>query len=848
MKNMKGGAIVLPDKFNIHDLIQKYKDTIKIESFGGSSIGGYLYKLIFQDIPHKEEIMSINPGEKHDYKIISNVSEIILKIVQIRSHFSSVSMYNKKEVVTRGDFVEEVQIQNDIYNKSMDTFCEPICPNIIADEIIYISGLTDPNNLLNILNEIYINQNSTGFTSESLTPFLDDSTQRDIGGVGLIFMESKTDCKPIASLWSTDQSDFTPNDVHIITTQEQRIVLDNFIFQLIRLANLGYSHRDPHLNNALFIKNYNYIDDYRVYLIDFGRTQLKDPIDLTRLDLTRRTSDNVFYMFHVAPRARDFWSYQTTKYLFKYISVHGENEDMVFRNKPLDIKDYDPGNIQKWYQNKLKKNDISKKIFLEKLYKINFLDFFKKLKSTHSKVISDTRLDDSHLIFSKYGMYPVLLGIPEDIVLKVNTDIDGLIIDDQGIGLYINPTIKNYKMDLVKVISEYEDIYSITSFCKNEEINDNVHAIDQDETAFIWIIGMADDNILNIYFMEIKSGWRLANNHIVLSSKFKIKSYYAAGEMKANKKENTLTFNLFSDSGFMKNPHIIREIDKLRENILIPVIKNKTKHSNILLDEQITDLDISLFDKNFWLKDNNIKLKQNQYLFLGLTSYIRDNYGGFVLFAGYKKEVYDKEFDTSPDLGGNGKNNKNDNNSKSKLIITKDKISTNIVKELQNGLKNEKVKQNILFLEGLIKGLGSNSETNNNNNSVNKEKDEEKVNLNEYKKNNFGKNSSLKFGNIQENPQDKSNKYGGKKRTKKIKRKLKNKSKKSLIGKQDFGSWKNGSSVFKDKKGFYVVQWNPKKNEEYKKYLTKWKPKMLQKQLTLKNKKWTITKSKKINK
>lgn len=838
MKNMKGGAIVLPDKFNIYDLIQKYKDTIKIESFGGNSIGGYLYKLIFEVIPDKEEIMSINPGEKNENNIISNVSEIILKIVQIRSDFSSVSMYNKKEVVTIGDFVEEVQIQNDIYNKSMNTFCEPICPNIIADEIIYISDIGQQNSL-NILNEIYINQNPTGFTSESLTSFLDDNTQRDIGGVGLIFMESKTDCKPIASLWSTDKSDFTPNDVNIITTQEQRIVLDNFIFQLIRLAKLGYSHRDPHLNNALFIKNYNYIDDYRVYLIDFGRTQPKDPMDLTKY-----TINNVFYMFHVTPRGKDFWSYQTTKYLFKYISVHGGNEDMVFRNKPLDIKDYYPNNIEKWYQYKLKKNDISKKTFLENLYKINFLDFFEKLKSTHSKLISDTRLDDSHLIFSKYGMTPLIVGVfPEDTVLKVNTDIDGLIIDDQGLGLYINPVIKNYKMDLVKIISEYEDIYSITSFCKNEEINDNVHAIDQDETAFIWIIGMGDDNILNIYFMEIKSGWRLANNHVVLCSKFKIKNYYAGGEMKANKKANTLTFNLFSsDDGFMKNIYITPDkIDKLRENILIPFIKNKTKHSNILLDEQITDLDISLFDKNYWLKDINIKIKQNQYLFHGLTGYIKDNYG-FTLFAGYKKEDYDKDFVPSPGLGGNGKNNKNDNNSK--LIITKEKISANIVKELQKGLKNEKVKQNILFLEGIIKGSGSNSETNNN--SVNKEKDEDKVNLNNnYKKNNFGQNSSLKFGNIQEKPQEKSNKYGGKKRTKKIKRKLKNKSKKKLIGNQDFGTWKNGSSVFKDKKGFYVVQWNPKKNEEYKKYLTKWKPKILQKKLTLKNNKWTITKSKK---
>lgn len=84
--------------------------------------------------------------------------------------------------------------------------------------------------------------------------------------------------------------------------------------------------------------------------------------------------------------------------------------------------------------------------------------------------------------------------------------------------------------------------------------------------------------------------------------------------------------------------------------------------------------------------------------------------------------------------------------------------------------------------------------------------------------------------------------HGGK-QTRKAK-----KSKKSLIGKQDFGTWKNGSSVFKDKKGFYVVQWNPKKNEEYKKYLKNWKPKMTKNKLTLKNNKWTITKSKKKSK
>ena len=65
------------------------------------------------------------------------------------------------------------------------------------------------------------------------------------------------------------------------------------------------------------------------------------------------------------------------------------------------------------------------------------------------------------------------------------------------------------------------------------------------------------------------------------------------------------------------------------------------------------------------------------------------------------------------------------------------------------------------------------------------------------------------------------------------------------IGKEDFGTWKDGSSVFKDKKGFFVIQWNPKKNMEYKKYLNNWKPKPQKNRLVLVKNKWYIKKSNK---
>ena len=48
-----------------------------------------------------------------------------------------------------------------------------------------------------------------------------------------------------------------------------------------------------------------------------------------------------------------------------------------------------------------------------------------------------------------------------------------------------------------------------------------------------------------------------------------------------------------------------------------------------------------------------------------------------------------------------------------------------------------------------------------------------------------------------------------------------------------YGSWKDGSDIYKDKEGYYVYQWSAKK-DIYKKYLSKsWEPK----QTEVKNKK-----------
>jgi len=44
-----------------------------------------------------------------------------------------------------------------------------------------------------------------------------------------------------------------------------------------------------------------------------------------------------------------------------------------------------------------------------------------------------------------------------------------------------------------------------------------------------------------------------------------------------------------------------------------------------------------------------------------------------------------------------------------------------------------------------------------------------------------------------------------------------------IVGTKEYGTYKDGSSVYKDSRGFYIVQYNPKTSQDYKKYLKGWK-------------------------
>ena len=69
----------------------------------------------------------------------------------------------------------------------------------------------------------------------------------------------------------------------------------------------------------------------------------------------------------------------------------------------------------------------------------------------------------------------------------------------------------------------------------------------------------------------------------------------------------------------------------------------------------------------------------------------------------------------------------------------------------------------------------------------------------------------------------------------------------TLVGDREYGTWKTGASIYKDSKGYYIVEWSPKEEKEYKKYLKGWKPDTDDETSNLcrVKKRWTLCKKKK---
>ena len=195
---------------------------------------------------------------------------------------------------TANEFISEIKIQLDVFNKSIDKFLEPICPGIVHAWIYrseidkrsflnhfltpaYISGAT-PRQNRDVKKEIMapglsvIEQNKLRFI---LKKVLDDDLFRSqymarLAGQagtppwfqwGLFAMESLENFVTYRQA-AYNNAGFT----------QLKLYAELAMYELSRLYQIGYLHGDPNASNAMVNPDYKYIEGAtgRVILIDFG--------------------------------------------------------------------------------------------------------------------------------------------------------------------------------------------------------------------------------------------------------------------------------------------------------------------------------------------------------------------------------------------------------------------------------------------------------------------------------------------------------------------------------------------------------------------------------------------------
>ena len=478
---MKGGINSFGDTDTIGMFLNNglRNQSIQIENFGQIANSSFILKLSWSILDNN--FLNIYPGT--DF-IVSNTTQLLVKLVQINDNDQSIK--NGKEVVTSEIFYKEVEMQTNIYNSSLDCWFEPICPSIIKSGIVSYNSRqpTDLDEYNDVIEQLL---RFMGFSSSDYK-------------VGYIFMELIESAKMVSTLFPdySEQNPVIPNGNF---SDLQACMINNYVYQLYRLYSIGYIHGDVHLGNALYMENYDYIQNHRVYLIDFGKTE---PISL---------SNNYLYTY----TPHDFWSYRQMKSVLENVSLEQLTE-MCNLYESTDIND-------------------ARHRFIEKLYNDQILLRLNPVLITHP----DLRLLNIDLIFKVYNIPLRNYQIEE--TLNVNTTFNNSCkydIKSNGITkkYYINILKENYDQEIVTMV---KNANLIKSFC-DSEFNSCILI----DALFLWIIGVDVELKPKIFFILVESCFEFATKHSTLMQLYGITNLYCAGEM--IKKGSSLTFNLLSGS------------------------------------------------------------------------------------------------------------------------------------------------------------------------------------------------------------------------------------------------------------------------------------------------------------
>jgi len=217
----------------------KFMENSTLEFFSSGSTG-----MIFKATNPIDEKQYVNESG-------SKVSTIIFKLIFIEEQYTELLLNSKSYgIVTETSFKNELNIQNEIHNKSAgnNNYIESICPTIIYSEIIENPKTTDFVDYL--LEKIYIDS----YGAELLRLIKDKTERYNTLRIGVIAMEYADGYFRLHDLLNKGEN--------------KAYILMMAFYLLIKLYNLGYTHGDHHGGNILIN-----IKDSKSMIIDFGKTQ-----------------------------------------------------------------------------------------------------------------------------------------------------------------------------------------------------------------------------------------------------------------------------------------------------------------------------------------------------------------------------------------------------------------------------------------------------------------------------------------------------------------------------------------------------------------------------------------------
>ena len=572
-KKIKGGLVILPGTNITFDDVKQ--NISKFTRMPISSRGGYLFTCDLKT-PYK----GIYPG--YD-TVIYDITKILMKIVQIQNPNEYIYECNGKEVISEQTFNDEVSIQKDILKKSLDFTLEPICPNIIFGGIGTLTLSNIGPFFSELKNIIIININQRGNHNFKY---------------GIIAMEclSGTPVRNLFPNWSPRGPGL--NEQGVITF-EQNWSLRNYLYQIMRLRKIGYIHGDLHLGNAIYVNNYDYISNMRVYLIDFGKSHRAGNYSKFDIDEMLNIGGN------------DYWSYKILKDVSVSMNLKEKTNLDLFYKTCKDAKNRATDNfIRKLYNKEIIRN--------LRLYTNNLITI--ELDPRSNQTLKEQY--SSSLIFVKNNaLLATISSVTDDIIIRINMNN------------HCNEALYKFKSELYKIgdtnilyanlkESEYLSMYIDEQIIHDLKRRDpNAMEIDdseeddseEDPAIYLWVIGyrQGEDN-LRLFTLRSPSCYEIATKHYFIMKWFNIDRYYAAGEILAH--GHQINVNIASGTYMLpiienENP---QKIEILKRSI-ITFIEYKLNKGKKRFTITSTQPNQTFFTPSFCCNDTNRK-KEFEYM------------------------------------------------------------------------------------------------------------------------------------------------------------------------------------------------------------------------------------------